>query len=58
MKQFFPDEIYVGPASFRVEMRYLDTMFEQGVLDYFDGISLHPYRHANPETILGNYRTV
>jgi len=34
---------------------FLDIIFQNGVLKYFDAISVHPFRSGKPETVLPDY---
>ncbi len=49
------DEVFVGPATSGIDYTFLTTIFEMGVLKYFDGVSSHPYRCGCPETVTDNY---
>lgn len=49
------DEIFVGPATSGIDLTYLQTVFENGLLDYFDAVSVHPYRGGGPESVLSEY---
>lgn len=55
LKESHPDELFIGPGLWRVDQQYLRTLFNNGVLNYFDGVSVHPYRHDIPETVLTDY---
>lgn len=49
------DEILIGPACGKIDLQFLESIMQMGVLSYFDGISVHPYRDTNPETVLPEY---
>ncbi len=51
-----PNEIYVGPACSRIDFPFLEACFKGGVLEYFDAVSVHPYRPHGPETVAADYR--
>ncbi len=51
-----PDELYVGPATSEVDLHFLDACFKAGCLEYWDAVSVHPYRHQAPETAAAEYR--
>lgn len=34
---------------------WLEEILKTGVLDYIDGVSVHPYRTQTPETVIGDY---
>jgi len=50
-------EIFVGPATSGMDYTYLEAVFQGGVLQYFDAVSVHPYRPGSqsPETVIPNY---
>lgn len=45
-----PDELYVGPATSTIDLKFLETCFKAGCLNYWDAVSVHPYRQKDPET--------
>lgn len=55
-----PEEIYIGPATSGVPLWFLEACFRAGLLEYWDAVSIHPYRsdRGNPETVIKNYRDV
>ena len=52
VKSTYPHEILIAPASGEIDLVYLEKIFSHGVLEYFDAVSIHAYRHANPETVV------
>ncbi len=47
-----PKEIYVGPSlSYLINLPFLETSLKMGLLDYWSGVTIHPYRQCAPETI-------
>ncbi len=51
-----PDEWIVGPGLSTFDWQFLQTCFQRGVLQYFDAVSVHPYRsHDIPETAIADY---
>jgi hypothetical protein len=50
-----PGEIYIGPATSQIDMRFLEACFQGGLLEYWDAVSVHPYRQTPPETVLPEY---
>jgi hypothetical protein len=47
-----PKEIYVGPAlSYLMHLPFLEASLKMGLLDYWSGVTIHPYRQCPPETI-------
>jgi hypothetical protein len=56
LKSNFPDEVYMGPAISWFDFNWLTNVFKLGVLEYFDVVSLHPYRGGdNPETATADF---
>jgi polysaccharide biosynthesis protein PslG len=53
-----PDTTIVGPALFSFDWPFLETLFQSGVLQYLDGITVHPYRFPQmpPETTGSDYK--
>jgi hypothetical protein len=48
----------VGPASSGFPWDFLQTFLQSGVLEFLDGVSVHPYRdyHHPPETAADDYK--
>lgn len=48
-----PNSSFVGPASGNIGIQsgWLQRIFEAGVLQYFDKVTIHPYRSDDPETV-------
>ena len=44
-----PNEAYIGPALAGTNPKFLDVCFENGALEYWQAVSVHPYRNAPPE---------
>ncbi len=53
-----PGETYIGPAGATVDLRFLAWCFQAGLLNYWDGVSIHPYRQRVPETVIRPYYAV
>ena len=51
-------EAYIGPATSTIDVPYLEACFQAGLLDYWDAVSVHPYRQTAPETVEDEYRSV
>lgn len=47
---------YVGPASSTIDLAFLESCFKAGCLEYWDAVSVHPYRQSEPETVAKEYR--
>ncbi|RIK71928.1 MAG: beta-1,4-xylanase [Planctomycetota bacterium] len=50
-----PGEAIIGPATSGVDLKFLEGCFRAGLLDYWDAVSVHPYRQTPPETALADY---
>jgi hypothetical protein len=50
-----PNEAYIGPATSEIDLEFLETCFKGGLLDYWDAVSVHPYRQKPPETVAPEY---
>lgn len=51
IRQADPTATIIGPAADRFPSDLLDSVMTMGVIDYLDGVSVHPYRGTlNPET--------
>lgn len=53
-----PEATVVGPACSGVDLAFLQRCFEEGVLQKFDAITVHPYRQRDPETAEEDYRAL
>lgn len=52
VQQEAPHETLIGPALSRMDWDYLESTFKAGLLNYWSGVSVHPYRETkHPETI-------
>ncbi len=53
-----PQATLLGPATSEFPWEFMETVFQAGALDYFDGVSVHPYRNPRqgPETAATDYR--
>lgn len=56
IKEAAPGEMYTGPASSGIDLPFLEKCFQGGLLEYFDAVSVHPYRQTAPETVAEEYR--
>jgi hypothetical protein len=50
-----PNEKLIGPAVSEIDSSFLDECFKAGLLDYWSAVSVHPYRHDDPETVALDY---
>jgi hypothetical protein len=51
-----PAECILGPATSTIDMEFLEVCFQAGLLDFWDAVSVHPYRQSTPETVMPEYR--
>ena len=53
-----PSSTIIAPAMSGFDWKYLDYFLKSGVLEYLDGVSVHPYRPPNspPESAAVDYR--
>jgi len=51
-----PKEACVGPAVSGVDLGFLERCLKDGLLEYWDAVTVHPYRAQPPETALEDYR--
>jgi hypothetical protein len=56
MRAGAPDELYIGPATSTIDLKFLEACFKAGCLEYWDAVSVHPYRQSGPETVEAEYR--
>jgi hypothetical protein len=50
-----PGEAIIGPATAHVDLRFLETCFRAGLLEWWDAVSVHPYRQTGPESVTADY---
>ena len=50
-----PNEKLIGPATAGIDFQFLEACFKAGLLDYWSAVSVHPYRHTDPETVANDY---
>lgn len=46
-----PNAVIVGPALSEIKYNYLEDCMKNGLLNYIDAITVHPYRPTSPETL-------
>jgi hypothetical protein len=51
-----PQEAIIGPATSTIDLPFLEGCFKAGLLQYWDAVSVHPYRQNGPETSNDEYR--
>jgi len=55
LREAAPDELYIGPAASDIDFDFLEKCFKAGLLEYWDAVSVHPYRQREPETVIPDY---
>lgn len=50
-----PGERLIGPATSEIDFNFLESCFKSGLLEYWSGVSIHPYRRSDPETAAADY---
>lgn len=50
------DATIIGPATAGLPLDYIETFLRSGILEFIDGVSVHPYREGAPETAGGEYK--
>ena len=55
IRQVGPKELYIGPATSQIDLKFLEACFQDGLLKYWDAVSVHPYRQQPPETVRQEY---
>ena len=50
-----PNEKLFGPATSKIDLPFLESCFKANTLNFWSGVSVHPYRQANPESAANEY---
>lgn len=50
-----PKAVILAPGSSSFPWEFFETVFRSGLLAYIDGVSVHPYRGDEPETVGADY---
>ena len=45
-----PGACIVGPTTSGFDWNFIEAVFKSGLLEYLNGVSVHPYRGKPPET--------
>jgi hypothetical protein len=51
-----PGEAVIGPATSGVDLQFAESCFQAGLLDWWDAVSVHPYRQSAPESAAADYQ--
>jgi hypothetical protein len=54
-KREVPNEAFIGPTLARMDWEFFEACFKGGLLEYFDAVSVHPYRNTAPDTVAPDY---
>jgi hypothetical protein len=55
IRKKFSLEIIIGPASSYVDMPFIEGCLRGGMLEFWSGVSVHPYRQTEPESATRDY---
>ena len=58
LREAAPGEAFMGPGLAKVNLRFLETCFQAGLLEYWDAVTVHPYRHTDPELVAPEYQAL
>ncbi|MCL4205175.1 MAG: hypothetical protein KJ000_22055 [Pirellulaceae bacterium] len=56
IREAAPGEAIIGPATSTIDLPFLEGCFQAGLLEWWDAVSVHPYRQSAPETAVAEYR--
>ena len=56
IREATPGEAIVGPATAGVDFKFLEGCFQAGLLQWWDAVSVHPYRQQEPESVAADYK--
>ncbi|RYX82233.1 hypothetical protein EON83_20435 [bacterium] len=51
-----PGECYIGPGVSGMDFGFMEPCFKAGLLELWDGVTVHPYRQSDPESVNNEYR--
>ncbi len=57
IKTAAPGSIVIGPGTSQIPFSFIESFLASGILEYLDGVSVHPYRDysKSPETAVADY---
>lgn len=55
IKKAAPGEAFIGPTLARFDWPFFEACFKGGLLQFFDAVSVHPYRNTSPDTAKEDY---
>jgi polysaccharide biosynthesis protein PslG len=54
-REAVPEEKLIGPAVGEMDFRFLEGSLKAGLLEYWSGVSVHPYLRSDPEHVVSGY---
>lgn len=60
IRSLVPDALIIGPATSQIPLPFIESFLASGILEYIDGVSVHPYRDyaESPETAVSEYNKI
>ena len=58
IREAAPSETIVGPATSGIDLPFLEECFKGGLLEFWDAVTVHPYRRNEPESAEQDYRNL
>ena len=55
LREAEPGELYIGPGTSEIALPFIEECFKAGLLEFWVGVSVHPYRNSGPETAAFDY---
>jgi len=46
----------VAPATSQIDLKFIEKVFQAGILQWLDGVTVHPYRMNQPESVTPEYQ--
>ncbi len=46
----------VAPATSQIDIKFIEKVFQTGILQWLDGVTVHPYRMNEPESVTPEYQ--
>lgn len=58
IKEAHPQEYLSGPATSTIDLAFLESCFQEGLLQWWDAVTVHPYRQTGPEMVEPEYHAL
>ncbi len=55
VREAAPGEALVGPATSLIDFKFIEPCFQAGLLNFWDAVSVHPYRQQAPGNVTNEY---